>query len=92
MSIRSVDQKECCSEVSIRKMCGSEVLIRYRSKVSLRGVNQKCRSGKLSLRSVDQVSVKIIAQKCQSKVSIRKSVAQKCCSEVSIRESVVQKC
>ena len=84
MLLRSVDQKKC----------GSEVLIRCRSEVSLRSVHEKCGSEVL-LRIVDEKG----SSKCRSEVSIR-SVDQRCCSEVSLRSvnsavflrSVVQKC
>ena len=90
VSIRSVaqevDQKKPLSEVSLRsvdqKKCGSEVLIRCRSKSSLRNVNC-CSEVSMLLRNV--------AQKCQFS-----SVAQKCRSEVCWSEvlliSVNQKC
>ena len=62
MLLRSVDQKKC----------GSEVLTRCRSKVSLRSVNQKCCSEK----SIKQVSLRRVAQKCRSEKVWFRSVDQ----------------
>ena len=106
----SVDQK-CCSEVSIRsveqevllrrvpqKCCGSEALLRSRTVDQIRSVDQACCS--VNQKCGSEVSLKSVAQKCQSKccseVSLR-SVEQNCRSEVSItREvsiaSVLNKC
>ena len=68
--LRTVDEKSG-SEVlliSVNQKCGSAVLL----KLSVRSVNpkcrrvaQKCRSEEVWVRSVDQVSLKSVAQKCQ---------------------------
>ena len=85
VSLRSVAQKsrpeKSLSEVLLRSVdqtkCGSEVLIRCRSKSSLR-----------SVKGCSEVLMRRVPQKCRSEVSmLLRSVAQKC--EFS---SVAQKC
>ena len=99
--IKSVAQKiqsevllrESRSEkVSLRSV--GQVLIRCRSKVSLRSVNEKwgrqCCSevlmGRVPQQCRSEVSIRSVAQKCRSEVSI-----QQCCSEVPFR-SVDEQC
>ena len=82
--LRSVDQKQCGSEVLMRRVpqqCWSEV--------SIRCVAQKCRSEVLlRLRSVDQKKCgSEVLIRCFSTVSLR-SVNQKWCSNVSLRSLV----
>ena len=58
----------------------------------LRSVAQKRRSEKVGFRSVDQASLKSVAQKCQSEVLLGKVAQKKCRSEVLISSADQKKC
>ena len=60
--------------------------------MSLSSVAHKCPSEKVWFRSVDQVSLKIVAQKCQSDVLFIKVDQKKCRSEELLRSVHQKKC